>query len=160
MASGAAGKTFKAKLEAIGPGGSWVHMRVPFSVEKEWGTKARIAVRGTINGFAFRSSVFPDGKGGHTMMVNKQMQAGGKVPPGKSATFMLAPDTAPRVVKTPPALKQALAANQKAKAQFEDLAYSHRKAYVDWIESAKREETRVERIRKAVGMIAAGKKIM
>jgi hypothetical protein len=153
-------KTFKAKLEAVGPGGSWVIMRVPFRVEEVWGTKARMSVKGTINGYAFRSSIFPDGNGGHTMMVNKQMQAGAKVQPGSSATFTLAPDSGPRVVKVPPDLKKALAANEKAKSQFAEFSYSQRKAYVDCIESAKRAETRVKRIRKAVAMIAAGKKMM
>nr|MBA3683426.1 YdeI/OmpD-associated family protein [Bacteroidota bacterium] len=39
---------------------------------------------------------------------------------------------------------------------FENMAYSHRKEYMNWIESAKREETRISRIEKAVVMI--GKK--
>jgi uncharacterized protein YdeI (YjbR/CyaY-like superfamily) len=36
------------------------------------------------------------------------------------------------------------------------MAYGHRKAYVDWVEQAKKQETRDNRIRKAVDMIAKG----
>lgn len=34
---------------------------VPFDVPAAFGSRARVAVRGTINGFAFRSSIFPYG---------------------------------------------------------------------------------------------------
>lgn len=46
---------FKAKLKAAGPGGAWTYLAVPFNVEKVFGSKARVAVKGTLNGFAFRS---------------------------------------------------------------------------------------------------------
>ncbi len=43
---------------------------------------------------------------------------------------------------------------------FESLAYSHRKEYIRWIETAKREETRKSRIEKAVIMLGKKEKIM
>ncbi len=42
-------KTFKGKLVGRGPGGAWIFLMIPFSVEKVFGTKARLAVRGTVN---------------------------------------------------------------------------------------------------------------
>jgi Domain of unknown function (DUF1905)/Bacteriocin-protection, YdeI or OmpD-Associated len=153
-------KTFKAKLLSEGPKGAWTFMKLPFNVEKEWGSRARVSVKGTINGAPFASSVFPDGEGSHVMMVNKVMQAGGKVAPGQTATFVLEPDTAPRKVTVPAYLKRALSTNPKAKSAFAGLAPSHQKRYVEWLESAKRRETRDARTTKAVEMIAGGKKIM
>jgi hypothetical protein len=153
-------KVFKAKVEAIGPGGAWSMMHIPFDVEKEWGSRARVSVCGAINGFAFRTSIFPDGKGGHTMMVNKAMQKEGGAVPGKSVRVELEHDTSPRTISVPPDLKKALAKNSGAATVFETFAPSHRRAYVDWIMQAKRAETRVTRIARAVQMIAAGKKRM
>jgi hypothetical protein len=153
-------KTFNAKVKSIGPSGAWSEMQIPFNVEKEWGTRARVSVRGTIGGFAFRSSIFPDGKGGHTMMVNKAMKENGGAIPGKTVRVELQHDTAPRIVTVPQDFKRALAKNSKAAATFEAFAPSHRRSYVDWITQAKREETRTARIAKAVEMIAVGKKRM
>jgi uncharacterized protein YdeI (YjbR/CyaY-like superfamily) len=129
-------------------------------VEKEWGSRARVSVKGTINGFAFRSSIFPDGRGGHTMMVNKAMKEGGKAAAGDTVTVEMEPDTKPRAITMPKDFKAALARNAKARSTFEAFSPSHRRAYVDWITQAKREETRMSRIAKAIDMIAAGKKRM
>ena len=52
---------FKTELFARGPKGSWIFLTVPFSVHEVFGTKARVPVAGTINGFPFRSSVIPEG---------------------------------------------------------------------------------------------------
>jgi uncharacterized protein YdeI (YjbR/CyaY-like superfamily) len=40
---------------------------------------------------------------------------------------------------------------------FATLSYSHKKEYVDWIESAKKPETRASRIEKAITMIGTPK---
>lgn len=40
-------------------------------------------------------------------------------------------------------------------AYFETLAYSHRKEYIQWIEDAKKEETRINRISKAIEKLSA-----
>jgi hypothetical protein len=153
-------KKFKTKIVSIGPSGAWSELQVQFDVEKEWGSRARVSVKGTINGFAFRSSIFPDGEGGHTMMVNKAMKEGGKAAAGDTVIVEMEPDTRPRTITLPKGFKAALARSAKARAVFESFSPSHRRAYVDWITQAKRDETRVARITKAIEMIAAGKKKM
>lgn len=151
-------KTFQAKLVGRGPGGAWTFLPVPFNVEKVFGSKARVAVKGTMNGFPFRNSLMPEGNGTHSMMVNKALQSGATAKAGDTVKVVMEPDTAPRTVAVPPDLKRALAGNKRALAFFGGLAYSHKKAYVDWISGAKQKETRVRRIRKAIPMLAQGKK--
>ncbi len=152
----AAKKKFKTKIVSIGPKGAWSELQISFDVEKEWGSRARVSVSGSINGFAFRSSIFPDGKGGHTMMVNKAMQEGGNAGSGDIVTVEIEPDKRPRTITVPKYFKAVLAGNAKASAAFEGFSSSHRRAYVDWITQAKRAETRASRIAKGVVMIAAG----
>jgi uncharacterized protein YdeI (YjbR/CyaY-like superfamily) len=53
----------------------------------------------------------------------------------------------------PADLLHALSGDEAAQAAFEKLAYSHKKEYVEWIESAKKAETRQRRIHSAIGMI-------
>jgi len=151
-------KTFRAKLTGEGPGGAWVFLKIPFDVEKEFGTRARVAVKGTINGFVYRTSIFPDGKGAHSMMVNKAMQEGAKAAAGETVAVTMAPDTAPRTVKVPKDLKAALAKNPAAAAVFDKLSYTHRKEFVEWIEQAKKPETRSARVEKTVAMVLEKKR--
>lgn len=152
-------KTFKTRLTAHGPRGAWTFLEVPFSVEKEFGTKARIAVAGTINGFAFQNSLMPNGDGTHSMMVGKALQTGAKAAAGDLVAVTMAVDRSERVVNVPPELKRALSANKAAAAAFKSLSYSHRKEFAEWIATAKREETRVNRAEKSVAMVIAKKHV-
>ena len=63
-------------------------------------------------------------------------------------------DTELRVVEPPADLAAALDAEPEAKAAWEKLAPSHKKAHVTAIEGAKTEETRQRRIVKAVDQLA------
>ncbi len=147
---------FTTKLEAMGPKGAWVFLYFPEDASKKLGSRGRVPVVGTINGFPFRSSAFPTGDGTHQIAVNRAMQAGAKARPGNPVKVILRVDTATRAVKVPVDLKKALAESKVAQANFVKLAWSHRKAYVDWIEGAKRLETRAKRIKEAVERIAVG----
>ena len=69
---------------------------------------------------------------------------------------MIEADTTERVVTVPDDLKRALARNAAANKTFENFAYTHRKEYVQWVESAKKPETRQRRIAEAVSRIARG----
>ncbi len=64
-----------------------------------------------------------------------------------------------RTVTVPADLKAALAKNTKARATFDEFSYSARKEYVEWVEEAKREATRAQRVATAVKQLAEGKKL-
>jgi hypothetical protein len=148
-------KTFKAELIARGPKGAWTYLMVPFNVEEAFGKKGTCKVQGTINGHAFRTSLMPNGDGTHHLVVSKQMMAEGKAAQGDSVTIKLAPDTEPRTVEIPADLKLPPA----LKAYFDSLAFTHKREYVDWINQAKRPETRAARIDKTHTMLAAKTKL-
>jgi hypothetical protein len=54
----------------------------------------------------------------------------------------------------PDDLSTALQKHKKEKGYFDSLAFSHRKEYVEWIVSAKREETRTQRIQITIDMLS------
>jgi uncharacterized protein YdeI (YjbR/CyaY-like superfamily) len=60
-------------------------------------------------------------------------------------------------LKTPPDFNRALGKNKKAVATFAAFSPSCRREYIEWIVSAKRSETREQRIATAVDWIAEGK---
>jgi len=152
-------KRFKARLAARGPQGSWTHLEIPFSVEKVFGSRGRVPVAGTMNGFAFRSSVMPRGDGTHYMAVNKAMQAGARAGAGDLVAVTIDVDRTERVVAIPVELKQVLAGNRVAAAGFDALSYSHRKEFADWVTAAKKEPTRLARADKAIAMVLTRKQV-
>lgn len=138
-------KTFDAVLERSGEGLNWTIIQVPVDVAKVWGKRGQLKVQGEINGFPFRTSVFPTGKGSHILMVNKKMQAGGRTAPGMKARFRVEPDTAPREV-TPTAEWLSVLRQSKALAKYYQLlSYSNRREIAKWITEGKHAETRRRR---------------
>lgn len=152
-------KQFKARLIARGPKGAWTFLEIPFSVEKEFGSKARVAVAGTMNGFAFQNSLLPQGDGTHAMAVSKSLQAGAKATAGDLVSVRMDVDRSERTVVVPPELQQVLASRPDAKAAFDSLSPSHRKEYAEWVAAAKRAETRKSRADKSVTMVLAKKHV-
>jgi hypothetical protein len=59
-----------------------------------------------------------------------------------------------KTVEVPDDFKAMLGQNKKARSFFEALSYGYKKEYVDWIISAKRAETRKERMQKTIMMCA------
>jgi hypothetical protein len=129
----------------------------PVDVPEVFGTRARVPVRGTINGFPFRSSLMPMG-GCHMMPVNKTLRDGAGVRPGDTVEVVMERDDEKRTVEPPAVLKKALARNKSAKKNWEGLAFTHQKEMAVWIEGAKQEETRVRRLAKVMLVLERGTK--
>jgi len=149
---------FKARLMAKGPAGAWTYLPIPFDVNQVFGSKARVSVAGTINGFSFRNSLMPEGDGTHSMMVSKELQTGANARAGDLVSVTLGPDMEERVVSMPPELEAALTKNRLGAAVFDTMTYSQKKEYVGWISTAKQAATKANRVTKAVDMLAVGKK--
>jgi Bacteriocin-protection, YdeI or OmpD-Associated/Domain of unknown function (DUF1905) len=133
------------------------YILVPFDVPKVYGTKAQVKVWGTIDGYPYRGSIANMGEG-HCMVVKKEIrQAIGKSA-GDKVKVVMEIDTEPRIVVVPEDFQQALENHTSVMEIFEQFSYTHKKEFVEWIESAKKQETRENRIKKAVKMIAKGRK--
>jgi uncharacterized protein YdeI (YjbR/CyaY-like superfamily) len=120
------------------------------------GTNGMIAVSGTMNGFPFRTSLAPSGKGTHVMTVNKELQQSAGAKPGDTVALMLEVGRAPRDVTVPLDLERALKASEKARALWGDITSHAREEWVEWVESAKKPETRARRIEQVVTRLEAG----
>jgi Domain of unknown function (DUF1905)/Bacteriocin-protection, YdeI or OmpD-Associated len=147
---------FKVKLDGM-EGSSVAALSAPFSVEEVFGTKARVPVRGTINGFPFRSSLSPMG-GCHRMVVNKTMREGAGVKTGDTVHVIMERDDGPRVVEIPPALKKAMAGNKAAHTRWKNLSYTHQKEMAISIRDAKQEVTRQRRLSTVMDILNSEKK--
>jgi uncharacterized protein YdeI (YjbR/CyaY-like superfamily) len=72
-------------------------------------------------------------------------------PEGRRVVDALRPDI------TPAYIEEGVRRDARAWKFFQSLAPSHRRMYVGWIDSAKREETKQSRLRQAITMLKAGR---
>jgi uncharacterized protein YdeI (YjbR/CyaY-like superfamily) len=138
-------KSFSAPLELLRSRLNWVIVRIPFDVRKTWIGRGRPKVKGEINGFPIRTSLFSTRDGGHFLLVNKRMQRGAHAVLGTVAKIRLEPDTEERTVAIPPELKRVLSQDRSVVRWFDKLNYSTRKWIVDWVSDPKGHEARQRR---------------
>lgn len=138
---------FSARLEEATRGGAFV--TVPQEVVQRLGGGGRVAVRAKFNGVGYRGSVVRMG-GRSVLGVTKAIRRElGKVI-GDELVVTVERDEDERQLMVPEDLTRELSNRPAARGVFEALSYSHRREYVQWIEAAKRPETRERRIRDAM----------
>ncbi len=106
-------------------------------------------MKGTINGFSFRTSLFGSAQSGHVLMVNRRMQKGANVAVGGTAEIVLEPDLEERTASVPPELVKIFKKDRLLSKWFEQLSYSMRKWIADMITAPKSAEARVRRAEQA-----------
>lgn len=136
-------KSFTARLESDGTTLNWVIARVPFDIDKAWPERRRLRVRGEINGFAFRTSLFPvPGGKGHMVLVNKKMQKGAGARRGDAVKITLEPDFEERKAVMPPELDRALKGDRMLRKWFDGLSEYTRRMFCSMAGAGKSPETR------------------
>jgi Bacteriocin-protection, YdeI or OmpD-Associated/Domain of unknown function (DUF1905) len=145
-------KRFTVELERVGKTATM--FRVPFDLKEAFG-RARPPVRVTLRGHTWRTTPGVYGGVGQ-VVVNRSVKAATGVDAGDRVRVEMELDTDPRTVRLPDDLRAALARDAAAKAAFAKLSYTHRREYVDWIEEAKRPETRVRRVARTVEQVREG----
>ena len=138
-------KKFEGTLRPDGTSLKWTIVTVPFDPTKVWRNRQRLRVRGTINGYAFRTSLFRARDGSYILLVNKHMQKGAGVRQGHVAQVVLEPDLEQRPPKTPLELEKLLRGDRALRKFYEGLSDSMRKAIVDLIEQPRNPESRAGR---------------
>lgn len=138
--------------EEDGPG---VFFELPVDVRAHFG-RARPPVLVTVREHTYRST--PAVYGGRTyLVVSRANREAAGVEPGDELEVTLTADDQPRTVDIPADLKAALDGDAEAAGAFDRLSYSHQREYVDWIEEAKRPETRTRRIAGCLDRVREGR---
>jgi hypothetical protein len=146
-------RSFEGVVEAGRGGGAFV--LVPFDVKAVFGS-GRPRVRALIDGHEYRGSLANMGHG-HCLGIRKDVRAAIGKDVGDTVRIEVALDIEPRVVVTPPELEAAFREAPAARNRYDGLSYTHRREFAQWVEEAKRQETRERRARKAVEMILEGR---
>ena len=140
-----AAKRFEARLERMRSRLNWVVIHVPFDAAKAWGLRGQIKVKGDVNGFAFRTSLFPTGTGRHILLVNKRMQKGARAAEGSVARFQIDLDREERTAEIPDELKRILREDRVFRRWYDGLNHSTRSDIAKWITEVKSDAARMRR---------------
>lgn len=144
---------FEGTIEAAPRGGAWI--RFPFDPAEAFGTRRSVRVIAHYDDYRAESNVVSMG-GGPVLGVHKgTRQAIGK-DVGDTVRVRLCADTRPRTIAIPAELKEAFEASPAVRTRYQDLSFTHRKEFAEWVGGAKKPETRVRRAQKAVDMILTG----
>jgi hypothetical protein len=137
-------KKFKAVLEPQREGLGWTIARVPFVPGEVWPKMIRLRVKGTVNGFGFRTSLFSykGGGSGFYVLVNRAMQEGGGASLGEMASFELEPDMGARPAELPEELEVLLDGEPGLREWYDELSESMRREAGKWCGLAKSAEGR------------------
>jgi hypothetical protein len=143
-------KVLDVKLMDFGQGAGF---EIPFDVPAFFGGK-RVPVKGTVNGAPYSSTIAVYG-GKYYLGFNKKVRAAaGGVGPGDQVKIVIERDESERDVEIPTDFAERMPPGTRA--FFDSLSFSHRREYVQWIEEAKKQETRDRRIAKAIDLMSQG----
>ena len=131
-------------------------IQVPEDIVQALGAGKRPAVKVTINGYSYRSTVAVLG-GRYMVGVSAEHRAGAGVAGGVEVDVDIDLDTAPREVTVPADLAAALDAEPEARRTFDGLSYSNKSWHVLQVEGAKTDETRQRRIARSVDLLKQGR---
>lgn len=126
---------------------------VPETILEQLNGGKKPLVKVTLNGYTYRSAV---GKMGDKFMISlsAENRKNAQVKGGDTLEISVALDTEARTVSLPAGLQKALDKNKTARAAFEQLAPSRKKAIALSVAEAKTEETRTRRIEKAINELS------
>jgi len=124
-------------------------IEIPPEVVEALGSGRRPAVRVTMNGYTYRSTVATmDGK--FMVGVSAEARENAGVSGGDTVDVTIELDTEKREVDVPDDFAAALAGDPTASAKFESLSYSGKLRLVAPVANAKKPETRQRNIDKAL----------
>jgi hypothetical protein len=131
-------------------------IQVPDEVVEALGSGRRPAVKVTVNGYTYRSTVASMG-GVSMISLSAEHRAATGLAGGDQVEVDLELDTTPRQVEVPPDLAAALDAEPAARRTFDTLSYSNKSWHVLQVTGAKTEETRQRRIARSVDVLREGR---
>ena len=138
--------------------GGWCYVVVkgiPASKKRKFGF---VRVSGTVEGFAVEKyNIMPMKTGDFFFPIKAEIRKVIKKKDGDVVHVILYEDNIP--ITVPKEFLECLHEDAGASKTFKVLSDSEQKLYIDWIYSAKKEETKINRIAAAINKLAKGEKL-
>ena len=136
----------------LGTGKNTAGIEVSPDVPAALGKGKNPLVTVTLNGYSYPSKIATMGQR-LLIPVSHEVRAKSGVKAGDILEVEIVLDDKPRVLPVPDDLQAALDADPTAKAAWDRLSYSHKRAHTMPIEAAKAPETRARRIAKSIEIL-------
>lgn len=148
----------KYRLEKFNGKGGWTFARIPELTKSKQKGFGWLKIKGTIDGFEIKKyHLMPFGDGTFMLPVKAEIRKKIKKAAGDLVHVILYPDHDP--LEVPDELLLCLKDEPQALHFFNSLSESERKYYIQWIYSAKKEETKVNRLAKTINRLSQGRKM-
>ncbi len=145
-------------LEKFQGKGGWTFARIPEIPQDRKAHFGWVKVRGTIDGYEIRKyHLMPMGNGKLFLPVKAEIRKKIKKDVGDYVHVILYPDNEP--LEVPEEMILCLQDEPAAWKFFNTLSESERNFYVEYIYSAKKEETKIDRLAKSIDRLANGLKL-
>ena len=145
-------------LEKFPGKGGWTYARIPEIPQDKKAHFGWVKVRGTIDGYEIRKyHLMPMGNGKLFLPVKAEIRKKIKKDVGDYVHVILYPDNEP--LEVPEEMILCLQDEPAAWKFFNTLSESERNFYVEYIYSAKKEETKIDRLAKSIDRLTSGLKL-
>ena len=144
---------FETDLFAVG---SWTILGLPQSASAKLPSRGQTMVKGTINGFALRTPLEPDGKGSHWFRVGKTMLKAANAAVGHTVALSIEPIKEWIEPDVPADFENALAADTEVHSLWRHITRLARWEWIRWIRATNQSQTRKKRIQVACSKLKAG----
>lgn len=151
--SGKSAKTFRVVLEKVQSTPPWVIARLPFDPTKVWPTWNSRRVRGSLNGFEFRTSLLKTKGQGYWFVVYKKMLTAVHAKPGDKVAVRLEPDPEAQVYNEPKELTAVLRQDRDLRRWFDSMTPSTRRWFAMFVDQAKGLQIRKQRAQRIAEMV-------
>jgi hypothetical protein len=121
------GYSFEAILIRPEGVGTWTYLNIPMDISTTFGSKGQVRVRGTINGYPFRTTALPMGDGTHYLVVGKSIRDQVQAIQGDTIKVILELDPEEQQVVIPEDMRQAFINQPLAKDFFKSYQIHIRK---------------------------------
>jgi hypothetical protein len=148
----------KYKLEKFQGKGGWTYARIPEIIQDKNAHFGWVKVRGSIDGYEFNKyHLMPMGNGKLFLPVKAEIRKKINKKEGDTVRVILYPDNEP--LEVPAEMLLCLRDEPAALRVFNSISESEQKFYINWIYSAKKEDTKVERLARSINRLARGLKL-
>lgn len=145
----------KYLLERFPGKGGWTFARIPEVLQDKKAHFGWVRVRGTIDGYEIsKYHLMPMGNGSLFLPVKAEIRKKIKKKEGDKVHVILYPDNEP--LEIPEEMLLCLQDEPTALKFFKSLTESEKKLYIQWIYSAKKEDTKVNRLVKTINRLVKG----
>jgi hypothetical protein len=147
----------KYRLQKFHGKGGWTYAEIPGILKEDRKSFGWTKVKGRIDDYEIKNfNLMPMGKGKMMLPVKAEIRKKIGKEEGDWIKVVLYPDRAP--TKTPKELLDCLKDEPVAYKNFIKYSDAEKKAFIEWIYSAKTDETKVRRIAKTIDKALKGEK--